>query len=368
GDDKKEIFKLLGNAFDEGASGLSTGLIYPPGIYSDTGELIEITGEALKRGGIVYATHMRSEGDTLLEAVDEAIRIGLETGIHLHISHLKASDEKNWGKLDTVLEKIADARQKGLGLTCDRYPYIASSTGLDAILPNRVYEGGREQQLMRLKNDRESIVKEMTEKHADEKLWDKVMISGVKTAQNKWMEGKTLSEIGGSLKKSPADCSITVLIEEDLQVDAIFFLMNEDNLKTILKLPYVMIGTDSSARSFNGITASGKPHPRGFGTFPRILGRYVREKQLLSVEDAVYKMTGLPAETFGIKNRGRIAQDYYADITVFDLNKICDTADYNDPFKAPTGIEAVFVNGRPVVLGGSPTSELPGRIIKRGDQ
>jgi len=365
-EEKGRMIKLLRDALNEGAIGLSTGLVYPPGIYSSTSEIVELAKEVATYNGGIYTTHMRSEGDELLEAVDEVIRIGFDSNIHVHISHLKTSGKKNWKKIKSVLEKIFDAQQKGLSLTCDRYPYLAASTELDAVLPSWVYEGGVKKELERLKslNVQEEIKKEILSKHPDMEHWKGISISSVSSDKNKWMEGKSLSEIGRRLKKSPVECVFEILIEENLKAEAIFFSMNEDNLKSILKLPCTMIGSDSSARSFDGITVRGKPHPRGFCSFPRVLSKYVRDEGIISLAEAIYKMTGLPAKTFGIKQRGTIAEGFFADIIVFDLNDIKDRATFDNPFEKPEGIYYVFVNGIPALWEGRLTGTLSGRILR----
>lgn len=353
---------LLRDALTAGARGLSTGLIYPPGVFAGTPEIIDLAREAVKLNGI-YTTHMRSEGDNLLESIEEAVRIADESGIHVHLSHLKTSGEENWSKLDGVLERIEAAIEKGLSVTCDRYPYIAGSTDLDSVLPAWTYEGGHRKEIERLKKDREKIADEILKLHPAPSCWDKILISSVNMDKNKWMEGNSVAEICKSVNKAPITFIFEILIEEELNVGAIFFSMNEENLRTILKQPYCMIGSDSTARSFEGITAKGKPHPRGFGSFPRMLGKYVKEKGVLTLGEAVYKMSGLPAKTFNISMRGVIRKGYFADITVFDPEKISDIADYHNPFQRPEGVPHVFVNGEPVVLEGSVTGALPGRIL-----
>ena len=365
-EEKENMSKLLKDAIDSGAKGMSTGLVYPPGVYSDTSEIIGLAKETVKYKGGIYTTHMRSEGYGLLEAIDEVIKIGLDSKIPVHISHLKTSGEKNWWKINKVFEKIHDAQQKGLNLTCDRYPYIAASTDLDAVLPSWVYEGGHEEELKRLKDIhiREKIKKEILREHPEKDYWDNITISSVNLNKNKWMESKRFSDISRNSGKTPIEFFFEILAEENLRVGAIFFSMNEDNLKSILKLPFAMIGSDSSARSFDGITAQGKPHPRGFGSFPRILGKYVREDKVFSLREAVYKMTGLPATTFKIKQRGIIAKGFFADITIFDPDNIKDKSTFDDPFKKPEGIHYVFINGIPVVLEGRQAGALPGRILK----
>jgi len=365
-EEKERMIKLLRDALSAGAIGLSTGLVYPPGIYSSTSEIIALAKEAAAYDGGVYTTHMRSEGNELLKAVDEAIKIGFESKIRVHISHLKASEKKNWKKMKDIFEKFFDAQQRGLNLTCDRYPYIAASTELDAVLPSWAYEGGHKRELERLKNPevQEEIKRGILREHSEKDYWNNIMISSVNLDKNKWMEGKRLTEIGKHSGKSPIECFFEILIEENLRVGAIFFSMNEDNLKSILKLPCTMIGSDSSARSFDGITAQGKPHPRGFGSFPRVLGTYVREQGIISLEEAIYKMTGLPAKTFGIRQRGIIAEGSFADITVFDLENIKDKSTFDNPFEKPEGIHYVFVNGVPALWEGDLTGALSGRILR----
>lgn len=361
--DRRKMYELLEIAIQSGAKGLSTGLIYPPGIYSDTSELVELTRGTKKHGGI-YTTHMRSEGDGILESVDEVISIAEKSNIHAHISHLKTSGEQNWTKLEKVFEKIELAGEKGIMITCDRYPYTASSTDLDAVLPAWAFEGGRKKELKRLKKARKRLSRDILASIPDESFWGQVIISSVNLVGNKWMEGKSVSEISRTLGKNLMDSLFDILIEEELQVGAIFFLMNEENLKSIMKHPLTVIGTDSSARSFDGVTARGMPHPRGFGSFPRILGKYVREQKILTLGEAIYKMTGLPAKIFRINHRGIIKEGYFADLVVFDPEKVNDCAEYSNPFKRPQGIHHVFVNGKPVLLDGELTYDLPGIVLK----
>jgi len=364
-DDIKRMLELLRGAINCGVKGLSTGLVYPPGVYATTEEIIELAKESRRMGSGIYTSHIRSEGNKLLEAVREAIRIGLESNTRVHISHLKTGGRKNWEKIRDVFEEIDEAGQRGLNVSCDRYPYIAGSTDLDAVLPSWVYEGGQKEELKRLKSLKfqERIKKEVLCEHPEESYWDNIMISSVNLEKNKWMEGKKLSDISRILKKPSLEFLFKLLIEEDLRVSAIFFSMSEDNLKSILKQPYTMIGSDSSARSFNGITAKGKPHPRGFGTFPRVFDKYVKEEGILSLSEAIYKMTGLPANTFKIAKRGILAPDFFADLIIFDHDKIRDKASFKNPFKRPEGIYYVFVNGIPVLWEGKLTGRLPGRIL-----
>jgi N-acyl-D-amino-acid deacylase len=378
----KKMQGLLRKAINEGAIGLSTGLIYPPGIYSDTEELIELCRVLCRsqsnpplppfsKGGMggfgIYTSHMRSEGKNLIEAIKEVIRIGREANIKVHISHIKTGGKENWYKIDEAISLIEDARKKNVRLTCDRYPYIAASTDLDAILPSWTYEGGTKEELKRLRSSeiQGQIKKELLHKIRDKKYWKEVSISSVSSQKNNWMEGKTISFIAKKINKEPLDTLFHILIEEELRVGAIFSSMSEDNLERFLSLPCVMIGSDSSARSYSGPTCKGKPHPRGFGSFPRFLGKYVREKKLATLTEAIHKITMLPAKTFGIEGRGVIKKGAFADIVVFDPRKIIDRATFNKPFLKPEGIYYVIVNGMPVLSEGKFTGKMAGRILKK---
>jgi len=367
-DDFSEMSALLQGAIDEGAIGLSTGLIYPPGLYSKTEELIALSN-ALKQNDLVYASHMRSEGDMLVESVQEVIRIGREADVRVHISHIKTAGEKNWHKVDKVIALLEEARNSGSHLTCDRYPYTASSTDLDSLLPAWVYEGGNEEEMKRLMNpqDSERIRKEICCQSGKKDYWKSVIISSVDSEDNAWMEGRTIADISASLKLDEIDTLFKLLIDERLRVGAIFLSMNEENLKKFLSLKYCMIGSDSSARSFDGPTRKGKPHPRSFGTFPRFIGRFVRDTGIIGLPEAIYKATMLPAETFSLKKRGNIREGMYADIVVFDLNNIMDRATFDDPFQSSFGIQQVLVNGVPVIRNGEFADNFPGRILRSSD-
>ncbi|MEK7197683.1 MAG: D-aminoacylase [Nitrospirota bacterium] len=383
GKDLKKMQVLLRQALDAGAIGLSTGLIYPPGIYSDTEELIElckVLSQNLKsphppfskggRGGItggIYTSHMRSEGKGLIESIKEIIRIGKEAKIKVHISHIKTAGKENWHKIGEAISLIENARGKGIKVTCDRYPYTASSTDLDTILPSWTYDGGAGQELKRVKSLKvqEKIRKEIFERIHDEDYWGSVSVSSVISQKNKWMEGKSLFYISKKMKKSSVDTLFKILIDEKLRAGAIFSSMNEDNLQRFLSLPYTMIGSDSSARSFSGTTCTGKPHPRTFGSFPRFLGKYVRDEKLMSMNEAIHKITMLPAKTFGIRGRGIIKKGAFADIVIFDAKKIIDKATFDNPFLKPAGIYYVIVNGVPAVSEGKFTGQTAGRILSR---
>lgn len=398
GRDIEKMCALLREALRGGALGLSTGLIYPPGVYSDTEEIIELskvlsqshknpplppTFKTLQppftKGGVggiiggegglsIYTSHMRSEGKGLLESIEEAIKIGEEARVRVHISHIKTSGEENWHKIDSAISLIEKARQRGIDVTCDCYPYTAASTDLDAMLPSWSYAGGIEEELKRLNSLRvqEKIKKEILREHPDKGYWERVSISSVPSLKNKWMEGKSMAAIAKHEGVDPIDLLFRVLIEERLRVGAIFFSMNEDNLKRFLSLPYTMIGSDSSARCTGGQTHKGKPHPRGFGSFPRFLGRYVRDEGLMTMSEAIHKITMLPAKTFGIIYRGLIREDAFADIVIFDPDKVIDRATFDEPFLKPEGIHYVIVNGLLAVMEGEITGRKSGRILKWG--
>ena len=307
---------------------------------------------------------MRSEGDKLIESIEETIEIGRKTGVHVHISHIKTSGEHNWQKIGKVIELMQMARREGIKLTCDRYPYIASSTDLDVMLPSWVFEGGRNEGLRRLKDStiREKLKSEFSSKPVD--YWKNIHISSVVKDENKWMEGENIFNISQRMGKAIGDAVLDILIDEGLRAGAIFFSMSEENLKRFLSIPYAMVGSDSSARSFSGITRNGKPHPRGFGTFPRFIGKYVRDEGLMPLPEAIKRITHLPAETFGLKHRGLIKEGYYADVVLFDYERIIDKATFDDPFQRGDGIEYVFVNGALAYKQGRYSERLSGRVLR----
>lgn len=362
----KKMYALAKRSIKEGALGFSTGLIYPPGMYSDTEELIEM---ARCCKNLIYTSHMRSEGDELIESIEEMIKIGREAEIKVHISHIKTSGEENWHKIDNVISLLRESNRKGEYLTCDRYPYTASSTDLDTVLPSWTYAGGSEEELKKLESVKfqKQIKKEIRNAHpSKDYYWDNVYISSVNSEKNTWMEGKSLSEIAHMKGKEPVDILCDILIKERLKVSAIFSFMHEENMKKFLSLPCCMVGSDSSARSFSGPTRKGKPHPRGFGSFPRFLGTYVRDGKLMSMSEAIHKITMLPAKTFGINKRGILKEGLFADIVIFDHEKIIDRSTFHEPFLRPEGIHYVIVNGLPVMWEGEMTGINAGRILKNG--
>ncbi len=358
---------MVADAVRSGARGISTGLIYPPGMYASAGEIAELARAAVlttKKRLAVYATHMRSEGERLLESIDEALAIGKRSGASVHISHLKTAGEENWHKIDDVLAQIKAAFKTGMLITADRYPYVASGTDLNTVLPKWVFEGGPAEEIARLQSveTRKRILLEL--ELNPPRVWDNIQISSVMHRHNAWMEGKRFSAVAERLGKSPAEALLDVLIDEDVRTGAIFFSMSEENLQRFLQLPYLMIGSDSAARSFSGMTAKGIPHPRGFGSFPRVIARYVRDQNIIPIQNAIRRMTSVPAYTFGLEKRGTIRSGYFADIVAFDFDAITDTADFSSPFQQPKGIAHVIVNGKIALKDGVLTGVLGGMALR----
>ncbi|MBM3221629.1 MAG: D-aminoacylase [Candidatus Rokubacteria bacterium] len=367
---------LLASAMDEGAFGMSTGLIYAPGAWADTAEIVEVARAAARLRGF-YATHMRGEGATLLQAVTEAITVGREADMPVQISHLKAAGRPNWGKVAEALALIDAARAEKLDVLADAYPYTASSTSLRTLLPDWALEGGVDAMLGRLQDgDGRAQVREALtgtgeppgapgtrgESMAMRVGWDNIMIVG--TTARRDAEGRRLGEIAKARKVDPEDALFELLLDERGRVGVILFQMNEDDLRRALAHPAVMVGSDGSALSPTGPTAGTKPHPRSYGTFPRVLGEYAREQRTITLPQAIHKMTGLPARRLGLRDRGAIKVGARADLVVFDARRVRDVATYDDPHRYPAGIEQVVVNGRFVIKDGEHTGSLPGRVLR----
>ncbi|NWF54721.1 MAG: D-aminoacylase [Syntrophaceae bacterium] len=352
-------------ALAQGAWGISTGLIYPPGSYASTEELVELVRPVGRAKGF-YFTHLRSEGEGLLQAMAEAIRIGRETGAAVQIGHLKAGWPANWEKQAGALDLIEKARREGLDIHADVYPYLAGATSLKSILPQWAQEGGKKATLERLKNPglRRKIAADMkTDGLGREASWDRIRIS--RSGLRPEYAGRFVSELAAAAKKSPEEWVFDALLESDLDMGMLTFMISEENLKAALRHPAVMIGSDSTVLSTEGPLAQGAPHPRAFGTFPRVFGRYVREEKVLSLEEAVSKMSGLPAGRLGLADRGFIRPGCRADLVIFDPESIRDQATFESPFRYAAGISHVFCNGRPVIAGGRMTGERPGRVLRR---
>ena len=355
---------LLAEALEQGAFGLSSGLIYPPGCFSQPNELVELCKVVRYYNG-VYATHIRNESYNLISAVHEAIDVARQTAVPVQISHHKAVGKENWGKVGTTLQMIEQANESGLDVTCDMYPYTATSTTLKMLLPKWVHSGGTKALLERL-NDPDAlklIRAEVEKRFVTEDDWAQVMISETANEELKSFEGVRLNEVAIKLGKTPFEALVHLLCEDNAQTTMICFTLSEEDVAQVIRYHRTMIGTDSSARRLSAPNKAGKPHPRGFGTFPRILGRYVRETGMLTLTEAVRKMTSLAASKFNISYRGELKEGYFADIVVFDPLLINDTSTFHQPYAAPEGVKYVFVNGVAVVYDGKPTLALPGRVL-----
>lgn len=349
-----------------GAFGLSSGLEYTPGSFARPEELTELCRVVARFNGI-YATHMRDEDEGILESLDECIGAARDSGVRLQIAHLKVGGYRNWPKVEAALAKIGQAKEQGIDLFCDRYPYIAGSTGLDSYFPLWSREGTTEDFLRRLQDPAlDEKLRAHLATHEDRLgSWDKVLISGVVLEKNKHLQGKNILEAAQDAGKEPYDFIRDLLIEERAMVEMISFYGNEDVLKKILAHPLVGVGCDGSAVAPYGILSTGKPHPRNYGTFPRVLGKYVREEKLVPLERMINKMTAIPASRFGFGKRGSIQPGYFADLVVFDPDKIADRATWVDPHQYPVGVECVIVNGQVVVEQGEHTGRLPGKILRK---
>ncbi|MBT9175375.1 MAG: D-aminoacylase [candidate division WS2 bacterium] len=364
-----EMMKVLvDQAMQDGVFGLSSGLFYTPGSYAQTEEIVELSRVVAKYGGI-YSSHIRNEGDYLIDAEKEAIEIGSRASVSVQISHHKACGQSNWGKVKETLMMIDKARSEGIDVMCDIYPYIASSTGLDALLPPWAHEGSHEKLLEKLKDPktRELLKKDMQEglsnweSMAKQSSWDKFVIARCKKHED--FEGKNLLEISKSRNIDPSDLVFDLLAEEEDHISIIAFEINEDDMHLVLSHPTSMIGSDGYALATYGMLSESKPHPRSYGTFPRVIGKYVREKKLLTIQDAIRKMTSLPAQRLGLKNRGILREGCYADIVIFDKKKIIDKATFDNPHQYPDGIEYVLVNGQITLEKGKHRGTLAGKVL-----
>jgi N-acyl-D-amino-acid deacylase len=368
-----EMKRLVAQAMEEGALGLSTSLQYVPDRFATTEEVIELAKVARQYGGI-YLTHQRSESGQIFESIDEVIRISREARIPAEIWHLKTAYKANWGKMPEVLARIRAAREGGIDVSANQYPYTRASNGLDACLPLWVREGGIDAMIPRLQDPstRERIKREMDDPNAKgwENQWygsgggDGVMVAAVLNPELRKWEGMTLTEIGKAMGKDPRDAVMDLVIADRGKTDCIIAIMDEQDVRTALKDPLVSIDTDSGARAKDGPLAESKSHPRGWGTFARILGHYVRDEKLLTLEDAVRKMTSQPAARVGLLDRGILRPGMAADVTVFDPATIRDVATFEDPNHYAVGVKHVFVNGQAVVKDGVITDARPGRPLR----
>lgn len=363
---------LVRQAMEEGAMGVGSSLIYAPAFYARTDELIALCEEAAKYDGM-YITHMRSEGNQLLEAVDEVIDISREAGIDAEIYHLKAAGRNNWHKIGQLITKLENARNNGITIAANMYNYEAGATGLDAAMPPWVQEGGYDAWAARLKDPRirKQVISEMKTDATDwENLYfsagdpDRVLFVDFRHDSLKKYTGKTLAQVSAELKTSPEETIIDLVIKDGSRVGTVYFLMSESNIKKQLTLPYMTFGSDAAALATEGVFLRKSTHPRAYGNVARLLGKYVREEKVIPLEEAIMKLSSLAAQKLKIKDRGLLAPGYFADVVIFNPDQIIDHATFENPHQYATGVIHVFVNGVQVLENGEHTGATPGRFIK----
>jgi N-acyl-D-amino-acid deacylase len=370
--EQQRMCQLVRQAMEEGALGVASALIYAPGFYAKTDELIALAKVAAPYHGI-YISHLRSEGNRLLEAADELLAIARAAGIAAEIYHLKAAGEPNWKKLDALIQKIEAARASGLRITADMYTYTAGATGLDAAMPPWVQEGGYNEWARRLKDPaiRERVRREMsTPTDRWESLYlaagspEKVLLVGFKNDKLKPLTGKTLAEVARLRGQSPEETAMDLVVEDGSRVDTVYFLMSEENVRKEIKLPWVSFGSDAGSLAPEGVFLKANSHPRAYGNFARLLGRYVREEKLVPLAEAIRRLTSFPAETLKLDRRGWLKTGYFADVVVFDPAKVRDDATFEKPHQYSSGVVHVIVNGVPVLKDGEHTGAKPGRVVR----
>ena len=363
---------MVKEAMEDGALGVGSSLIYTPAFYSTTEELIALCKVASEYNGL-YISHMRSEGNRLLESIDELIRIADEADIRAEIYHLKLAGKENWSKYDDVVRKIDSARTAGLKITTDMYTYVAGATGLDASMPPWVQEGGYEKWAERLQDSeiRQKVLQEMrTPTDKWENLMyaagtsDNLLLVGFENDSLRHYTGKTLTEVAKIHGKSPEETAIDLVIADGSRVGTVYFLMSEENLKKQIALPYMSFGSDAASQAPEGVFLNSSAHPRTYGNFSRLLGKYVRDEQIISIEEAVRKLTSLPASNLKIKKRGSLSKGFFADLAIFNPETIQDHATFTDPHQLSTGMIHVFVNGEQVLEDGEHTGAKPGRVVR----
>jgi N-acyl-D-amino-acid deacylase len=361
--------------------GVSSGLIYPPNSYANVDELSEVSKAVAGKG--LYASHLRYDGPKLRDGIEEAIAIGERANIPVHIFHVKVTGQKNFGRMKEVIELVEAARARGVRVTADQYPYVASSTSLTATIPQWAQDGGTDKLVARLKNprDRARIRAAMEDTNPDWEsryqsagTWQNVQLAAIGRTRgsatagesaNRKYEGMRIAEAAKQAGKDPFDFVFDLLIEERGSVACVYFIIDEADLELAMKQPWVAVGSDGSALAIDGPLRAGVPHPRNFGTFPRVLGRYVRERKVISLEEAIRKMTTLPASILGLSDRGAIKEGQWADLVLFDPATVADKATFEDPFQYPVGIDTVLVNGTVVLDEGKHTNARPGKVLKR---
>ena len=366
------IKTLVDQAMQEGAFGLASALIYPPGIFADTEELTELCKIVSKYDGM-YISHLRSEGNQFLEAFDEFLTIAKEADIRAEIYHLKASGKSNWHKLDLITEKIDKARRGGLHITTDMYTYTAGATGLNSLIPPWAHEGGHKALISRLKDPRlrNKIKNEILSPSSTswENMYletgpENMLLVSFKSESLKHLTGKNLAQIADERNSSPIETAMDLIIEDDSRIGTVYFLMSEENVRKKVQLPYMSFGSDEGSYAPEGVFLKSNCHPRAYGNFSRLLGHYCRDEGLITLEDAIYKLTKLPATNLKISKRGQLKEGYFADIAIFDPQTIQDHTTYEDPHKFSTGMIHVFVNGVQVLKNGEATGATPGRVVR----
>ena len=363
---------LVRQAMEEGALGVGSSLIYAPAFYAKTDELIALAQEAGKYGGM-YISHIRSEGNTLLQAVDELIRIGREANVPAEMYHIKVAGSKNWPKVDSVIARFEAARKSGVRVTADMYTYTAGATGLDAAMPPWVQEGGLQEWRKRLQDPaiRSRVLQEMkTPTDKWESLYlaagspDRVLLVAFKQDSLKYLTGKTLAQVAKMRGKSPEETAMDLVVQDDSRIGTVYFLMSEENVKREVALPWVSFASDAESLAPEGPFLKSNPHPRAYGNFARVLGKYVRDENVISLQEAVRKLAAQPAQNLKIKRRGMLKPGNFADVVVFDPIAITDHATFDKPHQYATGMVHVFVNGVQVLKNGEHTGALPGRVVR----
>jgi N-acyl-D-amino-acid deacylase len=371
-DELEQMRGLVKQAMQEGAFGVGSALIYAPGFYAKTDELIELGKVAASYGGM-YISHIRNEGNALIPALDELLKISREANIPAEVYHLKASGRSNWRKLDEVIKKVEKARSQGRKITANMYTYTAGATGLDASMPPWVQEGGLKEWIKRLKDPeiRKRVVREMrtpTDKWENLLLAadspKNVLLVGFKQDSLKYLTGRTLADVAALRHKSPEETAMDLVIDDDSRVGTIYFLMSEENLRKEIALPWVSFGSDEASLAPEGVFLKSNPHPRAYGNVARLLGKYVRDEKIIPLEEAIRRLTTLPAQNLHLQERGALIPGYYADVVLFDPAKIADHATYEKPQQYATGVFDVFVNGIQVLKDGEHTGAKPGMVVR----
>ena len=367
----EQMRELVRREMEAGALGITTALIYPPAFFAKTEELIELCKVAAKYKG-KYTTHMRSEGAQLIEAVQETIRISREAGLPAEIYHLKASGEANWPKMDQVIKIIEDARKQGVKISADMYTYPAGGTGLDASLPPWVFDGGRDAAYKRLQDPatRQKIADAVrTPTNEWENLYllsgspDRIMLASFRNDQLKPLTGKTLAEVAKMRGKDPVETIMDLILEDRSRIGTIYFLMSEDNIKKQIRQPWVSFGSDAASISAEGVFLKSAAHPRTYGNFARLLGKYVREEKVISLAEAIRRLTSLPATNLGLNSRGLLQKGMFADVVIFNPQTIADLSTFENPHQYSVGMRDVFVNGVQVLKNGEHTGAKPGKAL-----